>query len=93
MQRIRYGFLLIALIPSAYAALPGDIISGQRLYDANCMSCHDASIHTRSDRKVRSLEALKQQVAGCSHMAKKDFSVAEKQSIVKYLNERFYHFN
>ena len=34
--------LLILLMPSANAAaLPGDSADGKRLYDANCMGCHD----------------------------------------------------
>jgi len=66
--------LLILLMPIAYAAsLPGDIADGKRLYDANCMDCHDTGIHTRKDRLVQSLDALKKQVGNCTHMAKKDF--------------------
>jgi hypothetical protein len=49
-------------------------------------------VYTRSNHSIRSLDALKQQVAGCGHLAKKDFSAAEQQDLVKYLNDRFYHF-
>ncbi len=84
--------LLILLIPSAYAALPGDSVDGKRLHDANCKGCHDTGIYTRTDRLVRSLDALKQQLSGCSHMAKKEFSAIETQNIVKYLNDEFYQF-
>ncbi len=92
MKCILCGSLMLLLIPSAYAALPGDAIEGQRLHDANCVSCHDSSVYTRPNRGIRSLDALKQQLQGCSHMAKKEFSATETQNIVKYLNERFYHF-
>jgi hypothetical protein len=90
---IPYGSLTILLISGAHAALPGDSASGQRLHDANCVSCHDTSVYTRNSRAIRSLDALKQQVAGCSHMAKKEFSVTETQNIIKYMNDRFYHFD
>jgi mono/diheme cytochrome c family protein len=93
MKRIILGALLILLMPSAYAAsLPGDSANGKRLYDANCVECHDSSIFTRKDRHVQSLDALKEQVANCTHMAKKEFSASETQDLLKYLSDEFYHF-
>jgi cytochrome c5 len=87
------SLLMILLMPSAYAAaLPGDSADGKRLYDANCVECHDTGIHTRKDRLVQSLDALKRQVGNCTHAAKKEFSASETQNIIKYLNDQFYHF-
>jgi len=94
MKSILCASLLILLTPSAYAAsLPGDSAEGKRLLDANCMECHQTDVFTRKDRKVQSLDALKEQVAGCTHMAKKEFSASEMQDLVKYLNDQFYHFD
>jgi hypothetical protein len=85
--------LLILLMPSAYAAeLPGDSADGSFLHDANCLGCHDTGIYTRKDRRIRSLDALKGQLASCSHMANLQFSAIEMQNIVKYLNDQFYKF-
>ncbi len=85
--------LLMLLMPSAYAAvLPGDSAEGRRLHDANCMGCHDTGIYTRKDHIGRSLDALKERLGDCSHMAKKDFSAIETQNIIKYLNDQFYQF-
>jgi hypothetical protein len=85
--------LLILLMPSAYAAaLPGDSADGSFLHDANCLGCHDTGIYTRKDRRIRSLDALKGQLANCSHMATLQFSAIEMQNIIKYLNDQFYHF-
>ena len=93
MKSILCVSLLILLMPSAYAAsLPGDSADGKRLYDANCMGCHDTGIHTRKDRLIQSLDALKKQVGNCTHMAKKGFSASETQNIIKYLNDELYHF-
>jgi hypothetical protein len=90
-------FFLIApatmfLALSAQAAVPGDAGEGKRLHEANCTGCHDTSVYTRKDHKVRSLEGLGHQVENCTHMAQKEFSAAEKQDIVKYLNDQFYRF-
>jgi hypothetical protein len=93
MKSILGVSLLILLMPSAYAAsLPGDSADGKRLHDTNCMGCHDTSVFTRKDRLVQSLDALKKQLASCTHMAKKEFSASETQDLLKYLNDQFYHF-
>ena len=93
MKSILCLSLLILLMPSAYAAeLPGDSADGKRLHDANCMGCHDTSIYTRKDHLIQSLDALKEQLGDCSHMAKKEFSAIETQNIIKYLNDQFYQF-
>ena len=93
MQIILRVLLLILLAPSAHATeLPGDSADGKRLHDANCMGCHDTGVYTRADHQVRSLDALKEQLTNCSHMAKQEFSVIETQNILKYLNDTFYQF-
>jgi hypothetical protein len=92
MKYVLCGLLTMSVIPSAYCALPGDGVDGQRLHDANCVSCHDSSVYTRSNRTIRSLDALQQQISGCEHLVKKEFSSTETQNLVKYLNDRFYHF-
>jgi cytochrome c5 len=92
MKYILSASLMLVLMSSVYAALPGDSTAGKRLHDANCMACHDTGIYTRKDHAVQSLDALKQQLQGCSHMAQKHFSASETDDIIKYLNEHFYHF-
>ena len=83
---------MISVSVSAQAALPGDGADGKRLHDANCKGCHDTAVYSRKDHLVRSLDGLKQQLEACSHMAKKEFSAAETQNIIKYLNDQFYRF-
>jgi radical SAM superfamily enzyme len=93
MKSILCPSLMLLLIPSAYAAsLPGDGSDGKRLHDASCMGCHDTGIYSRTDRVVQSLDSLKEQLAGCSHMAQKKFSASEKQNFIKYFNDQFYQF-
>ena len=84
--------LIILLMSGAHAALLGDSADGKRLHDAKCMGCHNTSVYTGKDRTVQSLDALKQQIENCSHMAKAKFSPTETQNILKYLNDQFYHF-
>jgi hypothetical protein len=93
MKAILFASLLMLLTPSAYAAtLSGDAASGKSLFDANCTGCHDTSVLTRKDRVVQSLDALKEQLGSCSHMANKEFSDSETKDLLKYLNDQFYRF-
>ena len=93
MKAILFASLSILLMPSAYAAsLPGDTGNGKRLFDANCTGCHDTGVLTRKDRFVQSLDALKEQLDSCAHMASKEFSESETQDLLKYLNDEFYRF-
>ena len=92
VKAILFGSLLVLVVPCVHAALPGDSAEGERLVVANCMSCHDTGVFTRADHKIQSLDALKRQLAACGHGAKVDFSTTQTDSIVKYLDERFYHF-
>jgi mono/diheme cytochrome c family protein len=81
---------MAAIASVAFAALAGDSAEGKRLHDANCTGCHDSSVYTRQARSVRSVDALKEQLETCGHAANKSLSAADRQNIVKYLNERFY---
>jgi cytochrome c553 len=92
MKRVMVLAPALFLALAAHAALPGDSADGKRLHDANCGGCHDATVYTRQNHSIRSLDALKQQLEGCGHVAKKEFSATETQNLVKYLNDRFYHF-
>ncbi len=86
------ALVLLCVMTSARAALPGDSADGKRLHDAHCTQCHDTGVYTRKDPLVLSLDALKQQLQDCSHMAKAQFSPAQMQNVVKFLNDQFYHF-
>lgn len=87
------AFLLVVLFSTgAQAALPGDGASGARLHQAHCTGCHDAAVYTRKERRVGSLAALREQLDGCTHLAKLDFSPAQLQDLIKHLNEQYYRF-
>ena len=92
MRMIIFSLLLFLTVNVHAATLPGNAAEGKRLHDASCTGCHDTAVYTRKDHTVRSLEGLKQQFESCSHMAKKEFSTAEAQNVIKYLNDKFYHF-
>jgi hypothetical protein len=87
-----YAAPIALLASSTLDASPGDSSAGKRLHDANCTGCHDTSVYSRKTRSVRSLDALKQQLESCGHASDKNLSPADKQNIVRYLNDQFYQF-
>ncbi len=78
---------------NAYAALPGNSQAGQRVHAANCTGCHDTSVYVRKNRRVGSLDGLKEQLQACSHQTRKELSPSEKENLLRYLNDQFYQFN
>ena len=91
-QLFGIGAILLSTALLAQPAFPADNGAGKKLHDANCTKCHNTSVYTRQDRKIKSLDALGEQVSACSHMARVTLSDAELKSIVQYLNEQFYKF-
>jgi len=77
---------------TAHAAVPGDEAEGKRLHDVSCTGCHDTGVYTRQEHRVKSLAGLMRQGENCTHMSQQECSAAEKQDIVKYLNDQFYKF-
>ena len=86
---------LSILLPIAMFAPPAfgaDSAAGKKLYDANSVQCHNSSVHTRPDHKIKSLAALDKQLTGCSAGAHVNLSDADRENVEQYLNEQFYKF-
>lgn len=89
---------------AAAACLPGgvaaaDAKAGQQLHDRQCIDCHVAQfggdgsrVYLRPDRKVRSLEGLKQRIAVCNTFAKAGWFPEEEEQVAAYLAQRYYRF-
>src|SRR4029453_18416244 len=92
VKRVLCAAVMASIALGALAATSGDSTDRKRLHDANCGGCHDSSVYTRKTRSVKSLDALKQQLETCGHASNKGLTAADKQHIVKYLNDSFYHF-
>ena len=85
----------LALISSAAFAEKQDpvIAQGQTLHADKCTSCHGTEVYTREDRRVNTLAALDGQVKHCMKAAAKaNWSTSETDSVVEYLNTRYYKF-
>jgi mono/diheme cytochrome c family protein len=91
--------LAIALL-AAGSAPAADLAQGEKLHNANCLSCHGPmaggepnAIYTRTDRRVSSAAGLRQQVQRCEQTLGLRWFDEDVDNVVGYLNERFYHFS
>ena len=85
--------LIVASVTVQAATLPGDAAAGKKLHDTACMSCHNDSVYTRKDRQITSLDGLRTQMNACGHMSNVKLSKEQVTNLVKFLNEKYYHFN
>lgn len=83
------GFTLCA---AQAAAAPPDAVPGRALYETRCGSCHDRSVHTRAARTAKSFAQLRARVANWDRQTGGLWRDEEIDSVVRYLNERYYHF-
>lgn len=86
---------LLCLLPLASEAsiLLGDAAKGKAVHDKQCASCHDSSVYTRANRRVKTSEGLKTQVNGCLRQTGIKLKDAEIDDVVKYLNDTYYKFD
>jgi hypothetical protein len=65
---------------------------GQALYENHCESCHETWAHTRTGRKVTSMDELRHRVAAWSAHVGLGWSRQEVDDVTDYLNQHFYQF-
>jgi hypothetical protein len=74
------------------ALLPGDAVKGKAVYDKTCVACHDTSVYTRANRRIKTVEGLIGQVNGCVRQTGAKLDHDQVNDLVKYLDESFYKF-
>ncbi len=86
---------LLCLLPltSGASVLLGDAARGKAVHDKQCAACHDSSVYTRANRRVKTPEGLKMQVNGCLRQTGIRLKDAEIDDVVKYLNDSYYKFD
>ena len=65
---------------------------GQALHDKHCLRCHDSSLYTRDNRRVKSLDGLRKQIRRCEQSLGLRWFDDQLDSVVRYLNDNYYHF-
>ncbi|HPY39982.1 MAG TPA: cytochrome c [Thiolinea sp.] len=77
---------------STSSAVGLDAHPGKALHDANCISCHDAKVYTRSERKVLDYTQLAAQVKRCDANLGSRLFDEDLAQITDYLNQAYYKY-
>lgn len=75
----------------ATPGLAADFDAGS-YHDNNCTRCHDSSVYTRENRRVRSYQMLENQVARCDSMLETHLFPDDLAQLVEHLNNTYYGF-
>lgn len=65
---------------------------GKALLEENCVQCHGNEVYTRPDHRMKSLQALSQQVERCKENTNASWFDDDTATVVNYLNTKFYKF-
>jgi len=82
----------LSLLAASNPLLAADINNGKQLQQKNCMSCHDDSMYTRDERRVKNLAGLRTQVQRCESTLGLTWFDDEVDDVTAYLNQSFYKF-
>ena len=63
---------------------------GELLYENHCTVCHDSTVHTRANRKAKSIADLRGWAARWSGELKLNWSSEEIDDVAEYLARRYY---
>lgn len=90
------NYLLAALCLSAAGACLAsdtDTERGRRLYENQCVSCHESVVHIRENRRARGLGEVYWQTTRWTLDQKLDWRYEEVRDVAQYLNNQFYKFD
>ena len=91
MNILKSGLFILCLMLTSQIVC-ADIVRGKILQEQSCTTCHDSSVYTRPDRRIKTLDALKERVGRCTKAAGVKWNRQEVLDVVNYLNSSFYHY-
>ncbi len=70
----------------------GDPKIGKMLVSQKCSRCHDDSVYSRPDHKIKSYDALVARIRACNANTNAGLFPDDEAHIAAYLNLNYYHF-
>lgn len=83
--------LLAGCSASSSNAPTGDPVRGEKVH-AVCLDCHGTGVYASAERKIKSLKALRKEVARWGDYYDPAMSDQDNEDVVAYLNTHFYKF-
>ena len=77
------------VVPTAFEE---QLAEGKELNTDNCTKCHNTSVYTKADRKVKTLEVLTKRVKACNSKTGAGLDEDELQVLTLFLNTEYYKF-
>lgn len=74
-------------------AQSADVQRGKALLANHCLACHDTSMYLREQRKVKSVQGLRDWIAYWQRELKLEWTQQEIEDVTFYLNDAYYHFS
>ncbi len=90
MNRLIKTAALVPLLAATQALQAAD--TGKALVEINCTSCHSDAVYTRENRRITTLEGLKNQVKRCELSLGLKWFDDDVNAVTSYLNTNYYHF-
>ena len=89
---MKKAFAVVAVAAIALPAPAQDAERGRALHEMHCTSCHYEKIHRRDPSRllVRSLPALRAEVARRAALVSRRLSLEDLEDIAEYLNRSHY---
>ena len=86
---ISIACVLFAISSLSLAAEPD---RGQKLYENHCTECHESIVHIRDDRRAKTIDDIRFQIARWRDVLSLPWTNAEIDDVLSYLNGRYYHY-
>lgn len=90
--RCRSNAVLFFAMTASFAAGAADPTAGKTLHDEHCLKCHTSDVYTREQRRVTSLQGLREQVKRCELSLGLTWFDDQIEDVVQYLNDSYYKF-
>ncbi len=92
MKRASALVVAIVLLVLGSQTTLADQPDGKALVEKDCQGCHDDRVYTRPNRIIHSLKDLENRVRFCETRNGKEWSEAQIEAVVQYLNRAYYRF-
>jgi len=86
------AIVLAAVLGLGASVATAGEVDGKALVEKDCQGCHDDRVYTRPNRIIHSLPDLENRVRFCETQNGKQWSEAQIEAVVQYLNRAYYRF-